>query len=261
MGLESRSSEKIHIYMMPGLAASSSIFKHIQLPKETYEIHLLEWMLPEKKEPLEDYARRMCENIKHQDIVLIGMSFGGVLVQEMAAFASIRRLIIISSVKCRKELPRLMKTASTTGIFRLLPTGLMSHLDVLSNLPVGDYAKKRIELYKEYLSVNDTLYLDWAIENMVCWNREEPSEDVVHIHGDQDEIFPIKYIDDCIRVPGGTHVMILNRFRWFNQHLEEIIATGQLSAQEEMTQTRRASQDPEAIEEETSSGTGGHIIK
>lgn len=245
-------SNKTHVYMMPGLAADKSIFQYIQLPEDKFEIHLLEWILPEKKELLTDYAKRLSSHVKHENVVLIGVSFGGVLVQEMRQFLSVKRLIIISSVKCREELPKIMKTASKTGLFRLLPTGLMSHFDTLANLAVGDYAKKRAELYKKYLSVTDTGYLDWAIENMVCWNREEPFDEVVHIHGDKDEIFPYKYINGCILVPGGTHVMIINRFRWFNEHLEEIIETGMLEGQDELSETREGTSDPRVlIDDET----------
>ncbi|GAK94248.1 conserved hyperthetical protein [Nonlabens ulvanivorans] len=36
-------------------------------------------------------------------------------------------------------------------------------------------------------------------------------------------IFPIKYITKAMIVPGGTHIMIINRFRWFNDNLPQII--------------------------------------
>lgn len=128
-----------------------------------------------------------------------------------------------------------MRFARCTKAFRILPTSLARHVDAFEKLAVGDFAKKRAKLYKKYLSITDIRYLDWAIERMVCWEREEPYAGVVHIHGDKDEIFPYKYIDGCIRVGGGTHVMIINRFRWFNDHLEEIILTGKLEKQNDNT--------------------------
>lgn len=221
-------SQIIHVYMMPGLAANSSIFEFIELPKERFEIHLLDWMIPTRGESLQEYAKRMSKFIKHDKAVLLGVSFGGVVVQEMAQFLDLRRLIIVSSVKCQRELPRRMRYASRSKLFKLIPTSMVNHIDVLGKLVIGDFAKKRIELYKKYLSITDTSYLDWAIENMVCWDQREPMQEVVHIHGDKDEIFPYKYIEGCITVPGGTHIMIINRFRWFNEHLEEIILTGKL---------------------------------
>jgi pimeloyl-ACP methyl ester carboxylesterase len=213
---------------MPGLAANPSIFERISLPREKFQIHWLDWLLPKPKEQLKDYAQRLKTKIVHDNPVLIGVSFGGIIVQEIAQLMDVRRVIIISSVKSEKELPRRMKFARHTKVFKILPTSLAQYVDSFENIAVGDFAKKRAKLYKKYLNITDTRYLDWAIEQMVCWKRPEPYPNVVHIHGDKDEIFPYRYIDGCITVPGGTHVMIINRFRWFNDNLEEIIFTGQL---------------------------------
>jgi hypothetical protein len=46
---------------------------------------------------------------------------------------------------------------------------------------------------------------------------------LVHIHGDKDAVFPYTYIGACIRVPGGTHTMIIHRYKWFNERLPAII--------------------------------------
>lgn len=46
----------------------------------------LSWVLPKQNETLVDYAKRMAKKVKHDNAVLIGVSFGGVLVQEMASF-------------------------------------------------------------------------------------------------------------------------------------------------------------------------------
>lgn len=219
-------SSLIHVYCMPGLAANSSIFEFIKLPENKFKIHLLDWLIPNQEESLKEYAKRMCRFIEHDEVVLLGVSFGGVLVQEMAQFLKVKRLIIISSVKCQTELPRRMRYAKSMGLFKFIPTGLVGHIDFFGKFVVGDFAKKRIELYKKYLSVTDTAYLDWAIENMVCWDQRDPLPEIIHIHGDKDEIFPYKYINGCITVPGGTHIMIINRFKWFNEHLEGIILTG-----------------------------------
>jgi pimeloyl-ACP methyl ester carboxylesterase len=218
----------IHVYLMPGMAANPSIFEHIQLPSDQFEVHWLEWLIPEDNESLENYSKRINQNIKHDNIVLIGVSFGGIIVQEMSNYLNVRRLIIISSVKCRDELPRRMRYAGKTGFFKLLPTSLLDYVDHFEKIAVGDFIKKRAVLYKKYLSVRDTKYLDWAIKNMVLWDCDDPNKDLIHIHGDRDEVFPYKYIDNCITVEGGTHIMIINRFRWFNEHLPSIIHHGEI---------------------------------
>ena len=213
---------------MPGLAASPSIFERIELPKDTFEMHLLEWFLPNKNETLQSYAKRMAEKVKHDNAVLVGVSFGGVLVQEMAQFLTLKKLIIVSSVKCNAELPRRLKFAKTTKAYKLLPTGLMQDVELLTKLAFGDVLKKKLKLYEQYLHRREKEYLDWAIEQMVCWERVEVDSKVIHIQGDADEVFPVKNIKNFINVKGGTHLMILNRYKWFNQNLPKIILDQEL---------------------------------
>jgi len=209
---------------MPGMAASSSIFERIQLPSAIFETHLLEWFIPESQETIENYAQRMAKNIKHDNAILVGVSFGGILVQEMKYFLNVKKVIIISSVKSNEELPRRMKFAKVTKAYKLIPTKLLGNIDFLVKYAFGSsIIKQRIKLYEKFLSVRDKGYLDWAIENVINWKRNKIDTEVIHIHGDSDEVFPIKYIKNCIVVKGGTHIMILNKYRWLNDNLPKII--------------------------------------
>lgn len=211
---------------MPGLAASSAIFERIQLDEAIFVIHLLEWEIPLQKENLQSYAKRMAQKIKEEQVVLVGVSFGGVLVQEMAAFVAVRKLIIISSVKTNLEVPLRMKIAKSTKAYKLVPTKLLQNIEVLDYFSFGAAIKQRLKLYKKYLSVRDKNYLEWAIEQMILWDRTKPDPSVVHIHGDADEVFPIRNIQNCIVVKGGTHIMILSKYRWMNENLPKIILKG-----------------------------------
>lgn len=214
---------KIPIYFMPGLAASSAIFERIQLDEAVFEIHLLEWEIPLQRETLHSYAKRMASKIEKENVVLVGVSFGGVLVQEMAVFLKVRKLIIISSVKTNLEVPLRMKIAKSTKAYKLVPTTLLQNIEVLKNFNFGSAIQHRLKLYEKYLSVRDKNYLAWAIEQMILWDRTKPDQNVIHIHGDADEVFPIKNIQNCITVKGGTHIMILTKYRWLNENLPKII--------------------------------------
>ncbi len=214
---------KIHVYFMPGMAANSSIFENIRLDEDRFQMHFLEWFVPDKGMSFRAYAEAMCSRIKHDSPVLIGVSFGGMLVQEMAKIIEVRKIIIISSVKFKRELPKRLIFAKYTKIHRLLPTGLVNNVELLAKYAFGETVTKRLELYEEYLSIRDKYYLDWAIDKIVHWDQNSCDPSVVHIHGDKDAVFPIQYINDCKVVKGGTHTMILHRFRWFNQHLPTII--------------------------------------
>lgn len=215
--------KRIQVYFMPGMAANISIFNKIRLPEDTFSMHYLDWIIPEKEISLEDYALRMCEKITHENVVLVGVSFGGILVQEMAKHIPVRKIIIISSVKDRSELPKRMIFAKYTKAHKLLPTGLVNNVELLAKYAFGESVKKRLELYDQYLSVRDKYYLDWSLDKIVNWQQSECPKNLVHIHGDKDPVFPIGHIKDCIRVENGTHAMIIYRYKWFNEHLPAII--------------------------------------
>lgn len=212
-----------HIYCMPGMAAKPNIFEYIKLPKEKYEVHWLSWFPPKKKETIEEYAKRMCENIKHKNVILIGVSLGGVLVQEMQKFISIKLLVLISTVKTKYELPGFMKFGRKTRLYKILPVSIIKHFSLLKKLPIGKKLKKRLELYEYYLAVLDKDYLRWGIREILNWKREKALPGLLHIHGDADKMFPIKNIQNPVVVKGGTHIMIINRFRWFNDYLPKLI--------------------------------------
>lgn len=209
---------------MPGLAAGPSIFENIKLPEEQFEMYFLEWFLPIENESIESYALRMTQKITHNNPVLIGVSFGGVLVQEMAKIIQTDKVIIISSVKTNKEFPSRFKIARNTKAYKLIPTQLLADIEKLVKYAFGDnIVAKRIKLYEKYLSVRDKNYLDWAIETILCWNPKVVNQSIIHIHGDADEVFPIKHIKNCIVIKGGTHIMILNKFKWMNENLPKLI--------------------------------------
>jgi len=216
--------DKIPVYFMPGLAASPKIFENIKLPEDRFEMFYLEWCLPVENESIEDYAARIVQNITHKNPVLIGVSFGGVLVQEMARLVKTRKVIIISSVKCNTEFPRRMRFAKMTRAYRFFPTGIMVKVDWLAKIAIGNnMISRRLNLYEKFLSVRDKKYLDWALRTIILWSRTEPDDNVIHIHGDADEVFPPKYIKGFIPVKGGKHIMIINKYKWLNENLPGII--------------------------------------
>lgn len=216
-------NKKISVYFMPGLAASSLIFERITLPNEFFDVHLLDWELPIGDESLTNYAQRMAEKVTAPNPVIIGVSFGGILVQEMASFLNPQKVIIISSVKSNIEFPLRMKIAKTTKAYRLIPTSIFSNIEKLSAFSFGKSINQRFKLYERYLSVRDVYYLDWAIKNVILWEPTKVNQNVIHIHGDADEVFPIENIKKCIVVKGGTHVMILSKYKWLNENLPAII--------------------------------------
>lgn len=208
---------------MPGMAASSKIFEYISMDKDRFMCHFLEWILPlSKDESLSSYSARMAKNINHQDIILVGVSFGGIIVQELSKLIKTRKVIIISSIKTEKELPKRLRFLKTTRAYKWLPSRQIANRKDFAVFGINKHLKRKIKLYNKYLSVRDQIYLNWAVYNMLNWKNETDLK-VTHIHGTKDGVFPIRNIENCIPIENGGHAMIVVQGRKIGRILETVI--------------------------------------
>ena len=215
---------KTHIYFMPGLAASSKIFEHIRMPKDQYELHFLEWLVPESKnETIENYCKRLSKKITHENPVLVGVSFGGMIVQELSKIISTKKVVVISSIKNNNEMPRHFLILQKTRFYKLFPSGRISKLNGFPTFGLSNSIKRKLELYNKYLAVRNKVYLDWAVYNVLHWRIENAITNVIHIHGSKDEVFPAKYIKNSILIEGGTHAMIITKAKIISYKLKELV--------------------------------------
>ena len=207
---------------MPGMGASPKIFEHLKFPV-FYEIVFLTWIPPFEKESLSNYAKRMSEFVKHKNPILIGVSFGGILVQEMTKYIKCDKVIIISSIKSRDELSVFMKISSVLGLHRLIPSYLIRNIESLVHLFYGSKMKKKFLLYRKYFTVRDPAYILWAINCIVNWRGIIIENKLIHIHGNIDRIFKIKKIKHPYIKINGDHAIIITRHEWFNDFLSKEI--------------------------------------
>ena len=157
---------------MPGLAASHKIFENLEFDLDRYTLHYLNWIAPQtSEEDISSYACHLSAQIKEKDPVLIGVSFGGIIVQELASYVHPKKVIIISSVKHHDELPKRFKLAKLTKIYKVFPTKVIENFEDYLGFFIGKGLKKRADLYKKYLSVRSKEYLQWSIASIIKWQQ------------------------------------------------------------------------------------------
>ena len=220
---------RIPVYFVPGLGANKLIFEYITLPEKDFECIYLEWEIPENNESLYAYAARMAKMVIHENPVLIGVSLGGLMVQEMAQFLKPEKIIIISSARSNKDFPTIFKFSKVTKLHKLVPASLFIKMGSLSGFQYfGKKINERLRLYNKYLGIRDTRYWRWAIDRLIMWDREKPDDTVIHIHGLRDEVFPAKRMKNIIPIEDGTHVMLVIRHKWLTANLPNIIKYGKV---------------------------------
>ena len=216
--------EKTPIYFMPGLAASPKIFENLEFDLDGYTLHYLNWIAPQNsEEDISSYTYRLSAQIKEKNPVLIGVSFGGIIVQELASYVHPKKVIIISSVKHHDELPKRFKLVKLTKIYKVFPTKVIENFEDYLRFFIGKGLKKRADLYKKYLSVRSKEYLQWSIATIIKWQQTQPIKNIVHIHGTNDAVFPIKNIQNTIKIKGGTHIMVLTKAKKISKIIDTVL--------------------------------------
>ncbi|MGN6802842.1 MAG: alpha/beta hydrolase [Ginsengibacter sp.] len=205
-----------HIYCISGFGADEKVFGKIDFAVN--DVHFIQWKIPAKKESIESYAARMASEIVHPNPVLIGLSFGGMMSIEIAKLRPVEKIILLSSVCCRKELPFYMKLTSALNLNRLIPMKPYPILEPIENYNLGVEDKEQKILLKHYRQNLNLQYSNWAIDQVVNWQNKWIPPNFIHIHGTKDHIFPIRYIiKPNYIIKDGGHLLLMNNATEVNE--------------------------------------------
>jgi esterase/lipase len=210
-----------NIYCISGLGADEKVFTNLSV--SGYKLNYVPWLKPKKKEKIEDYAARMAAQISEPAPVLLGVSFGGMIGIEIAKQVAVKKLFIISSIKSVKELPSWMRIVGKMKLNKLLPTKSYKYTEKVDNNRLGVTTEEEREMVRAYRRNADPQYLEWAINQVVNWKNDWQPDQIVHIHGDKDKIFPVKKLQNTHIIKDGTHMMIYNRAKEIGQYIGETL--------------------------------------
>jgi esterase/lipase len=210
-----------HIYCISGLGADEKMFSKVQFPQ--HEIHFIKWILPEKNESIDAYAQRLTKQIHHQNPILIGLSFGGIMCIEIARQIETDLVIIISSIKSGNEMPLWMRLSGKLKLNRLFPMRSYKITRPFQDYNLGITTKEEREMVYDYRKNINTVYSNWAVNTILNWENKSAPKKLYHIHGDMDRIFSIKKIKPDYTIHKGGHLMILNKSDEVNQCINSIL--------------------------------------
>ncbi|MCK5781049.1 MAG: alpha/beta hydrolase [Flavobacteriales bacterium] len=205
------------------MGANSKVFERLDL--STYNLNFIDWLIPLNNEKIEDYAQRMAKDIdRSKTVILIGMSFGGIMVQEIAKFVKTEKIIIISSIKDKNELPLSYNISASLNLHKLIPSFLFHNTKLLGKVLFGKNKESTLKVMERYFTMKDIRYSRWAINEIVNWKGPQQKNNILHVHGTKDTIFPAKYITNATFVKNGTHLMIFNKANIVNKHFTDFLS-------------------------------------
>ena len=195
------------LYLLSGLGADKRVFDFLDL--HGFKLIHIEWIKPLEDEKIESYAHRLLLQIKTSRPTMIGVSFGGIIAIEMAKHIETNKLILISSVKTKADIPFRYRLAGNLWMNKLIPAPLYRKANFVVYWLFGVRKKKEKELLKAIMDDTDNDFVDWATNKIVTWTNEQHVPNVVTIHGTADRIFPFKKADYTVKK--GGHLMVVSK--------------------------------------------------
>ncbi len=198
------------IYCISGLGATAKAFSNLQI--EGCKLHVIEWLQPLPKETIEAYAARMAAEIKEENPILMGLSFGGMMSIEIAKHIPVQKVILVSSIKTKSELPFWMKAVAKTQLHKIAPIKTDTRLlRPIQNFFLGAHTPEDKEVAIAFRRNADIVYVRWAIDKVLNWQNTWQPSNIIHIHGSTDKMFSIKKIQPTHVIKNGGHFMIMNK--------------------------------------------------
>ena len=211
-----------NVYIFSGLGADKRVFQKMDFSE--YNATFVDWILPNKTENIETYAKKLTKQIKHEKPILIGLSFGGIIATEIAKIIETEKIILIASAKTKFEIPNYFRIAGKLKLHKLLPAKLMKMPNVFSFWFFGTENRNEKKILSEILKDTNENFLKWAIDKIVTWKNEIEHKNLIHIHGTADRILPISFVNCQIKVENGGHFMTLNKAKELNEIVKNEIS-------------------------------------
>lgn len=211
------------IYLFPGQGADERLFSQLKF-EDGYKVVHIAYPEPRDGETMTSFAEVIKQQIDLDGkYVFVGVSLGGMIASELAAITKPEQVILISSAKCREELPRLYRLQGRLGINKMVPGSLTRYGAIFLQGIVERDSWNNREVFQDMIKKKTPTYFKRTVDMIVNWDRTKPLENVVHIHGTGDHTLPIRFVKPDYVVEGGSHMMVLTRGEEINKLINEIL--------------------------------------
>ena len=194
------------LYLIPGTGADHRFFSRLQLDVKTQVIEWSEWG---NAQTIREYAEVLSLQIdKDESFGILGVSFGGMLAVEMSKFLNPEKLILVSSAKSYKELPSIVRLSRRVGVHYLISPRLIKIIPFAGK--IFGVSKKDKRFFDKMIDETPAGHLKKTIRSVLYWKNTVIPSKIIHIHGSQDKVIPIKNIQNPAVIKGGGHFMVYN---------------------------------------------------
>jgi len=209
------------VYFIAGIGADWRLFTHIALPASCQRAYI-HWLPPQRGEDLPRYAARLAGTIRQEEpFALVGFSLGGMVAVEIAKITSPVCTIIVGSIAVHRDAPPAIRIGRRLPVHRLFPPVFMKVVSMIKHTLTLKEAANR-QLMRQIIWAGSSRFIYWAMQAVVDWRNETVPENLYHIHGTHDLVFPLRYTRADYVIEGG-HLLVMANSGEVSRVLGEIL--------------------------------------
>jgi pimeloyl-ACP methyl ester carboxylesterase len=215
-----------YLILFPGLGANEKLFERYDFGgRKTF---VVKFLVPKKKETIQQYCERLATTIpRDEELIFIGVSFGGILAQEVSKIISAKKIILISSIKGGHEKPRYFSWLKIFPLYKIIPPSILKKVVLIFGEFFTPKSKEEQQLFLLLVQEADTSVIRWGIHQTLHWKQYEIQGNIFHIHGVKDRLFPAKKIKADVLIQDGSHFMIIQQRVEINALINRFLKTVQ----------------------------------
>ena len=197
------------VYLIPGQGSDYRLYNNLTIPYDTVHV---QYFTPSEVDSMESFAHQLAKQIDTTSPYgIIGVSLGGMLASEMKEFLNPEFVIVVSSAKCREELPARYRFMEKVPVNQIFSSEFYKNGALLAQPLVEPDRKLEEETFKSMLKDKDPDFLKRTAGIIINWNRKEAPEGIYHIHGNNDNTIPLRNVQADVVIEDGSHMMMLTK--------------------------------------------------
>ncbi|MCI5073246.1 alpha/beta hydrolase [bacterium] len=222
----------MNIVCIPGLGANALVF----VPQQNHFAERLQvpgFLKPKKKESLQDYCMRWSEVLQEKlpkPYVLVGMSMGGMMAQELSQYLDPQALILLGSLQ--KPMPKQFLHQLAESLGQRLPNAVLKAIRSCSPHWIAFFeglSTKDKHLIKTMSRQIEIDFFRWQGQAAAAWIKTgflgEYRCPVFRAHGGKDTVLFLdkKLGPDDLFLPQARHLINLTHAQQINAFIERCI--------------------------------------
>ena len=213
------------IFFISGLGADSRAFTLIQEFKG-YQNVFLEWVPHQKNDTIVSYTAKLFENQQpNENDVIVGLSFGGLIALEAAKHYSIKKIILLSSFRDKRDLTKLNQFLLNIRAYAIMPNFRINWFDKIALQFFSIKSEEGKKGLLDMMQKTNPKFIKWALKQIrLSYYPNNINIELHNILGTKDKLVALwKLPHNNHYIKNAGHLMVYENADEVNCILEKLL--------------------------------------